>query len=307
MTDNSHTATLRDLLQKRSLVLRATRDFFHGTGFLEVETPHRVPVPIPEAHIDLIESDGWVLQPSPELCMKRLLSMGFEQIFQICRCWRYGERGDLHLPEFTMLEWYRINADYTTLMHDCMALTRTVANSLGLNGKIERKGKSINLDDEWEQLTVATAYDRFAGISVQEALERDIFDEIMVTEIEPRLGVQRPTFLVDYPAVRGSLARRKPTDESVVERFELYIDGIELANAFSELVDSKEQQSRFYQEQTERNLAGKPVYGIPENLLTALDTLPPSAGIALGIDRLCMVLTGATAIDSVVAFTPETL
>lgn len=295
------------MLQKRAEILRTTRDFFHRENFLEIETPHRIPVPIPEAHIDLVENDGWILHPSPELCMKRLLTRGFERIYQICRCWRHGERGALHLPEFTMLEWYRTHADYSDLMHDCVKLIRTLADNLGLGNRIERGGKTIRLDGDWEQLTVAVAFEQFAGMTVEDALERNVFDEIMVGQIEPRLGVHRPTFLLDYPVARGSLSRRKPDNASVAERFELYIDGIELANAFSELVDSTEQRFRFSRERAERRTMGKPDYGLPEKLLTDLKHLPPSAGIALGMDRLVMILTGATGIDSVVSFTPETL
>jgi elongation factor P--(R)-beta-lysine ligase len=294
-------------LRNRAKILGAIRNFFSDNGFIEVETPHRIPVPIPEAHIDVTVSGTWVLHPSPEICMKRLLAAGFDRLFQICRCWRDGERGSLHLPEFTMLEWYRANADYTQLMDDCEALVRAVADVSGLQGVIRRQGKITRLTDAWERLTVREAFSRYGGISVEEALEKDLFDEIMVCAIEPHLGMETPTILMEYPTERGSLARKKRGQEDVAERFELYIGGLELANAFSELVDPEEQRTRFVQEQKYRAALGKTVHQLPEKFLHDLTTVPPSAGIAFGIDRLIMLLLDADRIDEVVAFTPEEL
>ncbi len=294
-------------LKKRATILGAIRSFFSENNFIEVETPHRIPTPIPEAHIDLIDSGSWVLHPSPEICMKRLLATGFDRIFQLCRCWRDGERGSLHLPEFTMLEWYRTNADYSQIMDDCEALVRTATDAIGLQGVIHRRGKTIHLKDSWERLTVREAFSRYGGISVEDALEKDQFDEIMVCEIEPHLGMARPTILMEYPTERGSLARKKHGQENVAERFELYIGGLELANAFSELVDTEEQRTRFVQEQKLRAAMGKTVYPLPETFLQDLSNVPPSAGIAFGIDRLVMLLLDAERIDEVVAFTPEQL
>jgi len=297
----------KENLKIRALILGAIRSFFCKNNFIEVETPHRIPVPIPEAHIDLIDSGTWVLQPSPEICMKRLLAADFDRIFQLCRCWRDGERGSLHLPEFTMLEWYRTNADYSQIMDDCEAMVRTAADAIGLQGVIQRQGKTIRLDDSWERLTVREAFSRYGGISAEEALEKDLFDEVMVCAIEPNLGMETPTFLMDYPTERGSLARKKLGQEDVAERFELYIGGLELANAFSELVDPEEQRTRFVQEQKFRAASGKTVYSLPEKFLQELASVPPSAGIAFGIDRLVMLLLDADRIDQVVAFTPEEL
>jgi len=307
MTPGSRPAGRTINLQKRAKILGAIRNFFTDNNFLEVETPHRIPLPIPEAHIDLLESESWVLHPSPEICMKRLLAAGHERIFQLCRCWRSGERGSLHLPEFTLLEWYRTNADYLRIMEDCEALVMAVTDALGLHGKLHRQGKEIRLHDPWERLTVNEAFYRFGGISAEEALAQDLFDEIMVCKIEPHLGQEKPTFLMEYPTERGSLARTKLGQEDVAERFELYIGGIELANAFSELVDSEEQRTRFIQEQQYRATNGKPVYPLPEKFLQELSDIPPSAGIAFGVDRLVMLLLEAERIDQVVAFTPEEL
>lgn len=294
-------------LRARAGILGSVRRFFEENGFIEIETPHRIPVPIPESHIDVTESGPWVLHPSPEICMKRLLATGFDRIFQICRCWRDGERGSLHLPEFTMLEWYRTDADYTALMDDCEALIRGSAAAVGVPGRMDRRGCSVELEGRWERITVAEAFRRFGGMEAEEALDRDLFDEIMVCKIEPRLGVERPTFLVDYPASRGSLARVKPGQPGVAERFELYIAGLELANAFSELIDPEEQRSRFMEEREFRLRSGKPVHPLPEKFLNDLAVMPPAAGIALGLDRLVMLLLDAEYIDQVVAFTPEEL
>lgn len=294
-------------LRSRALILSAVRVFFSRQGFLEVDTPCRIPAPIPECHIDLMHSGPWFLHPSPEICMKRMLSAGFEQIYQICHCWRDGERGRLHLPEFTMLEWYRTRADYTSLMDDCKSLITSAAEAVGINGTLVRNGNRISLDAPWEKLSVREAFVRYGGIEAEEALDRDLFDEIMVRDIEPMLGLERPTFLVEYPAERGSLARLKPEDPGVAERFELYIAGLELANAFSELCDPVEQRERFGKELANRADVGKTGHPLPEKFLRDLAAMPPSAGIALGLDRLVMLLLDAASIDEVVSFTPEEL
>ena len=307
MFAGSYPAGRKENLKHRAIILGAIRSFFSENNFIEVETPHRIPLPIPEAHIDLIDSGSWVLHPSPEICMKRLLAAGFERIFQFCRCWRDAERGSLHLPEFTMLEWYRTNADYSQIMDDCEGLVRVAAEAIGLRGTIRRQGHTISLNGSWERLTVREAFSRYGEISAEEALEKDLFDEIMVCKIEPQLGMNKPTILMEYPTERGSLARKKLGQEDVAERFELYIGGLELANAFSELVDAEEQRTRFVQEQKFRSAAGKTVYPLPEKFLQDLSNVPPSAGIAFGIDRLVMLLLDADRIDQVVAFTPEEL
>lgn len=299
--------TRRSHIQSRSRILLEIRRFFHDKGFCEVETPHRIRSPLPETHIDLYDSEGWFLHPSPESCMKPLLAEGFDQIFQICRCWRKGERGSLHLPEFTLLEWYRTDADYHTLMDDCIDLLRSVSRALGHSPPMTWRGIEVDLSLPWERLTVRDAYERYGGVTMEEALFTDRFDEIMVEAIEPNLGVGRPTFLVEYPVERGSLARRKGDDPRVVERFELYLAGLELANGFSELTDPREQEMRFGEEEAARRGSGKPPYPHPTRFLDALGHIPAAAGIALGVDRLVMLLVGADRIDEVVPFTPEEL
>jgi lysyl-tRNA synthetase class 2 len=206
-----------------------------------------------------------------------------------------------------MLEWYRAGVDYRQMMTDCEHLVRALAASLGLVSTICYRKTSIGLAGAWERLTVREAFSRYGGLSMEEALARDMFDEIMVNDIEPRLGLEKPTFICDYPAERSALARLSPEDPSVAERFELYIGGVELANAFSELTDPVEQRRRFAAEAACREKQQRPVYPLPEPFLSELSSLPPSAGIALGVDRLVMVLIDAARIDEVVAFTPEEL
>jgi len=276
-------------------------------GYLEVETPHRIPVPAPESHIDAVVSGPWFLHTSPELCMKRMLAAGYEKIFQICRCWREGERGSQHIPEFTVLEWYRSGCGYLGLMEDCKELIPTVTSAIGLGKKIIYRDQEIDLAKSWERISVKEAFQCYSRTSMAEALERNLFDEIMVKDIEPRLGIGKPTFIYDYPAERRAMARVKQEDRTLAERFELYIGGLELANAFSELIDPEEQRKHFLKENENRHALGKPTYPMPEKFLEELANVPPSAGIALGVDRLVMVLLNATTIDEVVAFTPEEL
>ncbi len=307
MQQTLYPAARQRSLRSRALILAAVRNFFCRQGFLEVDTPHRIPAPIPECHIDLLTSGSWFLHPSPEICMKRMLAAGFERIYQICHCWRDGERGRLHLPEFAMLEWYRAGADYTALMDDCKGMIQVAAEAAGTKGELVRNGRRISLEGPWETLSVREAFARYGEMEAEEALDRDVFDEVMVRDIEPRLGLERPAFLVEYPAERSSLARLKPGDPGVAERFELYIGGLELANAFSELCDPLEQRERFGKELSMRRALGKPEQPLPDKFLRDLGKMPPSAGIALGLDRLVMLLLDAKAIDEVVAFTPEEL
>ncbi|WP_224962902.1 EF-P lysine aminoacylase EpmA [Geomonas subterranea] len=290
-------------LAQRGAIFTRIRMFFQEKGYLEVETPFRIPAPAPETQIDAIPSDGWFMQTSPELCMKRLLAAGYPRIFQICRCWRDGERGSRHLSEFTMLEWYRAQADYRVLMDETEELVRAAAGGSG----ITYRGVQIDLSPPWERITVRDAFLRYAGTTAESALSGGTFDELMVEKVEPMLGMGRPTFIYDYPASCSALARLKSEDPSVAERFELYMGGLEIANAFSELIDPVEQRARFEAEAAERLRQGKPAYPMPEKFLDALSGMPEAAGIALGLDRLVMVLLDAESIDDVVAFTTEEL
>ncbi|MBL0713215.1 MAG: EF-P lysine aminoacylase GenX [Desulfosarcina sp.] len=294
-------------LERRGSLLKAVRPFFASAGYLEVETPVRIPAPAPEAHIDPVAADGWYLQTSPELAMKRLLAAGFPRIFQICRCFRQGERGRRHLPEFTLLEWYTANEDYRQMMDQTEALIRHAA--LGLDGRrqIVFQDRAIDLNLPFDRLSVSDAFQRFADCSPEDALAADRFDDIIAFDIEPRLGWERPLFLYDYPAACAALARRRPDRPEVAERFELYLGGVELCNGFSELSDAVEQRRRFEAERAVRRQADKPLAPMPDPFLTVLPDMPPAAGNALGFDRLAMLLAGTSDIDDVTAFTPEEL
>lgn len=295
-------ARKRQRLEERARILQQVRAFFVERGLLEVETPQRIPANAPELHINAVEAGGAVLHTSPELAMKRLLAAGYPDLFQLCRVWRDAERGSRHLPEFTLLEWYRRDADYTALMRDCEALLLHLAPS----GRIGWRGGTIDLTPPWPCLTVSEAFHRYAFCGVDDAMASGRFDEILTTEVEPRLG-PGPLFLIDYPAPLAALSRLKPSDPAIAERVELYLGGLELANGFSELTDPAEQRERFTADEATRRTAGKPPRPLPEPYLAELANLPPCAGIALGIDRLVMLLTDARAIDEVVALTPEQL
>ncbi|MDY0376070.1 MAG: EF-P lysine aminoacylase EpmA [Desulfobacterium sp.] len=296
-----------DNLKQRDGIIRAMRNYFYGEGFLEVETPIRIPAPAPEAHIDSFESDGWFLQSSPELAMKRLLSRGHSRIFQICKCFRRDERGSLHLTEMTMLEWYITGCTYLNLMEQCRGLIRHIARETGCGHSLKYQGKTIDIGSSWEKITVKEAFKRYTSSTMERAMADDRFDEIIAFEIEPELGIKVPTLIIDFPAPMAALARLKPDDPKFAERFELYIGGIELANGFSELVDPVEQRTRFEQATKIRTLLNKPATPMPEPFLRDLKNMPQAAGIALGVDRLVMLFTDCAEIDQVVAFTPENL
>lgn len=300
-------------LQRRYRLLRALRSFFDGRAFIEVDTPLRLPVLIPESNIIPFASEDCLLHTSPELCMKRLLSHGCERIFQICHCFRKEEQGRLHQSEFTMLEWYEKGADYRVLMTQCEELLLAVTGTLGdfpgvcaAGQGIRWQGQIIDLTPPWQRITVAEAFQRYAGMDMLQALHEERFDEILVTAVEPHLGQRRPTFLYDYPVALGSLARCSPQHPEVAERFELYIAGVELANGFSELADANEQRHRFRVE-LERIQHGGGRGDMPEKLLAALPAMGEAAGIALGVDRLLMLLLGGTTLSAALPFLFEEL
>jgi elongation factor P--(R)-beta-lysine ligase len=300
------------LLRDRNLRLRATiinaiRSFFASQGFLEVDTPQRIPANAPEEYIEPYECADWYLQTSPEMCMKRLLCRGHEKIFQVSHCWRSSERGRRHIPEFTMLEWYRSDSNYLQLMKDCVDLLRWVAEACEKSDGISYQGLRLDPCRDAELITVREAFVQFALQDVATAVSEGTFDEIMVTRIEPSLPSDVPVILMDYPAQMAALARLKADDSSVAERFELYLGGLELANGFSELNDPREQIQRFELANHKRIEAGFAALPLPEPFLRELANMPPSAGIALGIDRLVMLFADAERIDDVIAFTPEEL
>jgi lysyl-tRNA synthetase class 2 len=305
--DAARLSRIKPNLRLRADLIQAVRNFFGDHDYLEVETPLRIPAPAPETHVDPVASGSWFLQTSPELCMKQLLAAGFARIFQLCKCFRHQEQGSRHLPELTMLEWYCAGGDYRDLMQDCEALVCFVAQQMGRQSILSYQGKQIRLDPPWIRMTVTEAFARHASLTMEKALARDCFDEVMMEEIEPQLGVSTPLFLYDYPASLAALARLKPENHRLAERFELYIAGIELCNGFSELTDPLQQRARFEKEQQQRLALNKACGPMPESFLAALGHMPAACGNALGIDRLTMLFADVTRIDEVVAFTPEEL
>ena len=310
-------------LRRRAALAAAVRAFFAARGYLEVETPCAVPAPGEEVHLsafatELLAPDGertrlW-LHTSPEFAMKKLLAGGAGPIFQLARVWRNGEAGDLHAPEFTMLEWYRPGAGMDALIGETEALLRAV-----LPPVVTCRGVRTDLRRA-ERLTVAEAFARYAGADVlatagdAAALAaaagvglrpgedwEDLFFRLLLEHVEPRLGRDHPTFLTHWPAAQAALARRDPADPRVAERFELFVCGIELANAFVELTDADEQRARFRHDRARRAaLYGDAGWPMDEDFLAALTHgLPPCAGIALGFDRLAMIATGAARIGEV--------
>ena len=300
---------LQPALKFRSLVLASIRDWFNQSGFTEIETPVRLPAPALELHIDAEPAGTAFLRTSPELHMKRLLASGYDRIYQIGPCFRKGERGNLHNPEYTMLEWYRAHADYSDIMVDVEALLALVAERLCATARSEN---SPHLNEplavqlragSFPRLTVEELFVSYAGWNPVEQYDAERFEQDLVAKVEPALPRNTPVFMIDYPAPAAALSRRKPGREVVAERFELYINGVEIANAFSELTDPAEQRRRFEACTREREAMKAPVYPLDELFLSALDLgMPPAGGIAVGIDRLVMVLAGATSLDAVMAF-----
>ena len=325
---------LKNNLLRRFQIIQGIRRFFTEEGFVEIETPAIVPSPGLEPHLSALElfctspdgiRDKKYLHTSPEYCMKKLLGEGWEKIFQICRVFRDGEISQTHQIEFTMLEWYRVHADYTKIMEDSEKLIAFLSqNVLGVH-ECTYQNMGIELSPPFERITVSQAMRTYGGVDIeknqdptsflQEAKEKgydfgrqdtysfdDIFFKIFLEKVEPRLGYPHPTILYDYPSGMAALARLKPEDPLRAERFELYIAGLEIANAFSELNDPLDQRRRFEEEQKLRVRLGRPVYPVDEDLLKALKKMPPSAGIALGVDRLIMLFCDAASIEEVIAF-----
>lgn len=300
-------AKIKNNLKRRAQIYDLAREFFRGRGFLEVDTPLRVPDIAPEANIVPIESDGWYLITSPELHMKRLLAAGYQQIFQISRCFRKGERGRLHNPEFSLLEWYRAGSNCMDTISDTEQLVTTLIRKLRMSSIIRYQGQDIDLKLPWPRLSVRNAFLKSAGWDPVMAYDAGRFDHDMATQVLPALAPGRPTVLMEYPAAAASLARLKAGNPLVAERAEVFIGGLELANAYSELTDREEQRKRFTLEiaQIEREQGRK--MPMPESFIEAVGKMPECGGIALGMERLVMLLTDAASIDDVCAFTVDSI
>jgi lysyl-tRNA synthetase class 2 len=298
-------ARLQSNLRRRALIHEYIRSFFKEQDFLEVDTPVRAPAIAPEEFITPFTSEGWFLAASPELHMKRLLAAGYERIFQFSRCFRQGERGRRHNPEFVMLEWYRAGADYNQIILDIEKLITTVAGGLGFKNKIKYQGQIIDIRPPWPRVTVGEAFLSAAGwdpLAINDSLR---FDTDFVTKVLPAFSPARPTVLVDYPAPLASLARLKPDNPLVAERAEVFIGGLELANAYSELTDVKEQEKRFREVIEKIQKERKQRMPLPQKFLDSMPHLPECGGVALGVDRLVMLFCDTASIDDVMAFTVD--
>ncbi len=327
-------STYRARMEKRAVIVTAVRGFFRSEGFLECETPTVVAVPGMEPYLDPFQTSVTRVDrktfpahliTSPEYAMKKLLAGGLEKIFEITRAYRNGEPWDGgHNPEFTMIEWYRANADYTAIMSDTERMVSAVARIVTGSERIQYQGREIDLASPWERMTVAEAFERFVGIDLGYGIDDlewfraavaskdvmlqpndsfdDVFFKIFLRDVEPKLGTTHPVILYEYPRSMAALARIKSSDPRYAERFEAYCGGMELCNAFSELNDIAEQRRRLEEERVLRRALGKEDYGLDEKFLQAVGMMPLSAGIALGIDRLVMLLTDAATISDVLFF-----
>lgn len=325
-------ADRRAILLRRNSIQAGIRGILAAQDFIEVDPSALAISPGNEAHLhgfrtDAIGNDGksrtLYLHTSPEFAMKKLLAAGETRIFSFAHVWRNKERGPLHSPEFTMLEWYRVAEDYTVLMDDVMAFLRLAA---GGSARLGFRDKTCDLMLDPERLTVADAFHRYAGVDLMASIDAtgavsatilrdeltrigvrtaeddtwsDMLSRVLGERVEPHLGAGRVTILDEYPAAEAALARRKPGDPRVAERFEVYACGVELANGFGELTDPVEQRHRFGMEMDEKERVYGERYPLDDDLLQALALVPASCGIAMGFDRVVMLATGAARIDDV--------
>ena len=296
--------------QTRTKVIQSIRRYFDRQDFQEVDTPYLQPAPSDEVHLKCFQTGNFYLHTSPELAMKKLLVAGENKIYQICHTYRDEPVSDTHAPEFTMLEWYRTHTDYRAMMRDTINIVRTCCRACGVK-QLQHNERICDPFKKWQKITVAQAFKKYACVNLwakdlrKEAEKigiecsdndtwEDIFFRIMLNCVEYKLGDEVPTILCEYPTQLGALARTKPGNPKVCERFEVYACGVELCNAFSELTDAKEQRERFKANYRER----KRIYGwddpMDEDFLQALEYgMPEASGNALGVDRLIMLISGA--------------
>src|ERR1700730_6864127 len=331
-------ADVRPFLAARTAITRGGSAWFDEQGFVEVETGILQVSPGNETHLhaprtELLGTGGEratrYLRTSPEFSCKKLLAAGETRIFELARVFRDRERGELHLPEFTMLEWYRANVAYDAAMADGIAVIAHAARATGI-GRFSFRGRTADPFATPELLTVSAAFDRFAGIDLLSTIAdgnsdrdhlaaiaankvrisdddtwSDIFRQLLVEHVEPHLGQGRLTVLFEYPVPEAALARAKASDPRVAERFEIYACGVELANGFGELTDAREQRRRFAQAIDEKERRYGERYPLDEDFLAAVAHMPEASGVALGFDRLVMLASGAARIDQVVWTPPS--
>ncbi len=297
-------ARFRTALGVRARTLQSIRTFFIGRGYLEVETPVRIEAPALELHIQAEPAGEAWLRTSPELHMKRLLAAGYTRIFQIGPCFRRGERGPLHHPEYTMLEWYRAGADYLGILGETRALLSHVAHDVLGTTRLPRSGRPpLDLAAPWAVIPVRDAFSSRAGWDPVDAFDADRFDTDLVDKVEPQLPPDRAAVLIDYPAPLAALARHKAGCPQIAERWELYLHGIELANAYSELTDAEEQRRRFDECAAQRRALGRDSYPVDHAFLNGLESgMPETGGIALGVDRLALLLADLPDLDALLPF-----
>jgi elongation factor P--(R)-beta-lysine ligase len=329
-------ASRRGRLEKRGRILAVARAFFAARGFVEVDTPALQVSPGLEPHLQAFATELYdprdgrslrrYLHTSPEFAMKKLLVAGMPRIWQLAHVFRDGERSPTHHPEFSMLEWYRTGASWRDLIPDCVGLLRA-CQAAAAGKELAWRGRTAGAHGDWQEISVARAFQEHCGIDIlataPDPLIPDLallaaaarrigvephpgddwealYFRIFLDRIEPHLGIGAPTVLYDFPASMAALSRRNPADPRLAERFELYVCGLELANAFGELTDAREQRARFLADQGKKQALYGETYPIDENFLAALESgLPPSAGIALGFDRLIMLCTAAHHIEDV--------
>lgn len=296
---------LQPALEMRARMMAAIRRHLGSRGFLAVETPVRLPAPALEDYIDAEPSGSQWLRTSPELHMKRLLGAGYPQIYQIGPCFRAGERGHRHLPEFTMLEWYRLNASWRDILQDTQELLPQVLLDCLQQTSCQFRGHCVDFTPPWDEISVEQAFRKYASADLDQCLQDGTFEQVLVEQIEPHLGFTKPLVLSQYPLACSGLSQAIPGCPDRVERWELYVCGLELGNACSELLDCQEQERRFAACAELRRQQNRPVYPLDQTFLETLRLgLPPAAGIAIGLDRLAMILNHVDDIAAVVPF-PE--
>ncbi len=296
--------TRRHALELRAAMMKSIRTFFEKNGFLEVFTPVRIPTPALEDYIEAVPSGNQWLRTSPEFHIKRMLAAGYEKVYQTGPCFRREECGKRHRLEFTMLEWYRVHGNWMDVLQDAEQLLAQCARETTGKTLLSFRGKSIDLGTPWERITVEEAFRTFADANLDQCIAEGEFETVLCEKVEPNLGTRGcPTALTEYPLACSGLSRQIPGNPNRVERWEVYVCGLELGNACSELCDAEEQARRFRATWDLREREGRDLYALDQPFLDMMRVgMPPAAGVAIGLDRLVMLLSGEDDIANTVAF-----